>query len=58
MAAEPVRDGIGDGEVEGKRAGGNLIVIIGVTPTADTADRVGVPPCAILKVRCVWNKAG
>jgi len=58
MAADRVRDGIRDGEAGGKCAGIDLVVIIGVTPTPNTADGVWVPPRAVLKVRRVWNKAG
>jgi len=58
LAAEPVRDGIRDGEAGGKCASGDLIVIIGVTPPTNTALGVGVPPRAVLEVRCVWSKTG
>lgn len=53
LAAQPMRRGIGEGEAVGQCARGDLIVIVGVTPTSDPARSVRVPESAILKIRCV-----
>jgi hypothetical protein len=53
-----VRQGIGEGKACGESAAGNPIVIIGVTPTPDTAGGIVVPESTALEVRCVCNKVG
>ena len=49
-SAKPMRDGIREGETIGKSTGGNLVVIIGVTPTPDTAGGIRVPESAVLEI--------
>jgi len=49
-ATKPVRQGIRDDEVVGECTVGNLIVIIGVTPTSHPASGIGIPESAVLEV--------
>ena len=56
LAAQPVGRGIGEGETCSKGAGGDLIVIVGVTPTSDSTRGVWVPEGTILKVRRVYDE--
>ena len=55
-ATKPVRRGIRDDEVVGECTVGNLIVIIGVAPTAHPASGIGIPESAVLEIRCVCNR--
>lgn len=50
-----MRRGVHEGETSGERAAGDLIVVVWVTPAADTAGGVWVPESAVLKVRCVCH---
>jgi len=52
-ATKPVRRGIRDREAIGECTVGNLIVIVGVTPTADAAGGIGVPERAVPEIWCV-----
>ena len=36
---------------------GDLIVIVGIAPTPETADGIGVPEGTVLKIRCVCHEA-
>ena len=49
-ATKPVRRGIRDEEATGKCTIGNLIVIIGVTPTSNAAGGIGIPERAVLEI--------
>jgi len=49
-ATKPVRRGIRDEEAIGECTVGNLIVIVGVTPTAHPASGIGIPESAVLEV--------
>ena len=55
VAADPVRHGVCVFEV-GESTAGNLIVIVGVTPTSHTASGIVIPESAILEIRCVYHK--
>ena len=55
-ATEPVGRGIRDDEVIGECTVGNLIVIVGVTPTSHPASGIGIPESAVLKIRRVCHK--
>ena len=50
LAAKPVRRGVRDREASGESAISDLMVVVGVTPTSDTAGGVGIPEGAVLKV--------
>jgi len=54
LTTQPVRRGVHEGEISGECTTRDLIVILGVAPTAETTNRVWVPDIAILKVRCVF----
>ena len=56
LTADPVRRGVHKGEVVSECAGGNLIIIVGVTPTADSAVGIWIPESAVLKIRCICNE--
>jgi len=49
QAPDPVRRGIRDGEV-GESTAGDLIVIIGVTPTPNAAVGIWIPESAVLEI--------
>ena len=57
VATEPVRGGIREGESGGESTVGNLIVVVGVTPTPEAAGGIWVPEGAVLEVRSICHKA-
>lgn len=58
LATDRVRRGIRDGEGGGECTVGNLIFIVGVTPTPDAAGGVRIPESTVPKVSCVcWYEA-
>ena len=56
LAAGPVKRRIRDSEVGGESTAGNLIVIIGVTPTPNAAGGIWIPERAVLEIRRVCYK--
>lgn len=50
LAAKPVRRRIREGEVIGECAVGDLVVVIGITPTPKATDSVRIPERAVLEV--------
>lgn len=56
LATQPVGRRIHKGEISGKCATRNFVVVVGVTPTADAANRIWIPEVAILEIRCICHK--
>ena len=53
---EPVRCGIRDREASSESTVGDLIVLIGVTPTPEAAGGIRVPESAVLEIRRVYHE--
>ena len=51
-----MRRGVREGEVGGESTVGDLIILIGVTPTPDAAGGIGIPEGAVLEIRCVYHE--